>query len=64
MRLVKLWMKTLEGECIVFGSKHAGRLCSSNDMLFDWIATGHDEIGLVNSFFRGNSIFLFFNCGN
>jgi hypothetical protein len=46
------------------GSKHAGRWFSSKEMSFDLIATGDDEIGFFNSFFRGNSIFLFFNCGN
>jgi hypothetical protein len=64
MRLVKLWMKTLEGEFVMDGSKHAGRLFSSNEMAFDMIATGQDETGFINSFFLGNSIFLFVNCGN
>jgi hypothetical protein len=51
-------MKILEGECFVFGSKHDGRLFNSKDMWFDLIAIGHDDLGLVDSFFRGKSIFL------
>jgi len=64
MRLVKLWMKTLDGEFVVDGSKHAGRWFNSKEMSFDLIVTGQDEIGFFNSFFRGNSIFSFFICGN
>jgi hypothetical protein len=35
-------MKTLEGEFDIVGSKHAGRLFSSNDTTapFEWIAIG------------------------
>jgi len=64
MRLVKLWINALEGECFVLGSKQPDLLFNSKEMSFDLIAIGFDEIGLCNSFFWGNSIFLFFKCGN